>query len=337
MTLRLIQVGLGAHGLGVGKWYVMYSEDISYTGLVDISPQQLEVASVELGVPRENCYTDYQQAFERIDADAVYIAAASPFHYDICKCALQHNLHVLIEKPFVTDIRQAQELVELANRQNLKLMVDQNYRWNENVVAFKNAIDSKVFGETMFVDAKFFYFHEGKQYQREMKDYMLLEMAIHHIDMIRHLFGGNVQEVRGRTWNTPGSEYVGEPHVHAVYEMSSGFPVFYLGSLFTKGLTSPWEGNWRVSCERGSIHLDDLGVGYGVYFVNAQDEKTKLEVIRPEKEGIHGVLSEFAHAILNDRQPLTSGADNIFTLATAIATSISSLEGRAVQPDTLFK
>lgn len=337
MTLRLIQVGLGAMGIFVGNTFIKPSVNFSFVGIVDINPEQLKIASGEYGLSAENCYTDYRQAFEEIAADAVYISAASPFHFEICKCALEHNLHVLVEKPFVTDIQQAQYLVELAERQHLKLMVNQNYRWNETVLSLKDAMDRKVFGEPLFVNANFFYFHEGKQYQREMEDYMLLEMAVHHIDMARFLFNENVRTVSGKTWNTSGSGYTGDPNVHAAYEMDSGLQVFYVGSLITKGLTSPWEGNWRISCEHGSIHLDDLGEGYGVYLVDAQGEKTKTQVIPSEKEGIHGVFSEFAQAILNDISPLTSGADNVYTLAAVIATSISSKEGKAIQPDQLLK
>ena len=255
MALRLIQVGLGEHGIWVGKEHVLAVEEFTYSGLVDVDPKRFPSAAEAFQVPIDLCYSDYREAFASVSADAAYIAAASPFHYEICKSALEHGLHVLVEKPFVTDLCQAQELVGLAKQRHLNIMIDQNYRWNENVLTLKHAIDSKVFGEVMFVDSKFFLFHEGKIYQHQMKDYMLLEMAVHHIDMMRFLFGSNVQSVTGNTWNVHGSKYVGDPNVTAVYELDCGFPVFYLGSLLSHGLRTPWEGNWRIQCQNGSIHL----------------------------------------------------------------------------------
>ncbi|MGU3569015.1 hypothetical protein [Paenibacillus sp. D51F] len=57
--------------------------------------------------------------------------------------------------------------------------------------------------------------------------------------------------------------------MHAVYQTESGVNVFYLGSLLAKGAATPWEGVWRFQFEGGSVHLDDLGDGYGVYIETA--------------------------------------------------------------------
>ncbi|MFD1675551.1 Gfo/Idh/MocA family protein [Alicyclobacillus fodiniaquatilis] len=332
MPLQLIQVGLGAHGLGVAQSDVLMAQDFTFCGIVDIDESRLRQASQLLQVEPAQCYTDYKTAFTQGGADAVYITAASPFHYDICKCALEENLHVLVEKPFVTEIDQGKELVAIAKRKGLKLMVDQNYRWVKSVLTLKREIGRQALGEPMFVDAKFFYSHEGKPYQRQMQDYMLFEMGIHHIDMMRFLFDENIHTVRGRTWNTPGSGYLGDPHVYAVYELDGGMPIFYIGSLLTQGLSSPWEGQWRVQCTKGSIHLDDLGAGYGVYLVNEVQEAAKVDDVIPKHESIRGVLAEFADAILHDRAPLSSGEDNLLTLAALNATSDSSRDGKACCP-----
>ncbi|MGU3469718.1 Gfo/Idh/MocA family oxidoreductase [Paenibacillus sp. D51F] len=47
----------------------------------------------------------HEQAFREADADAVFISAFSPVHYAIARSALEHKLHVLIEKPFVLSWR----------------------------------------------------------------------------------------------------------------------------------------------------------------------------------------------------------------------------------------
>lgn len=333
MTLKLIQVGLGAHGLGIAKNDVPVAEDFTCCSIVDIDATRLHEANQFLNLDSKNCFTDYKEAFAQGYADAVLITASSPFHYEICKYALESNLHVLIEKPFVTDIVQAKELVDIAKSKHLKLMVDQNYRWYKSVLTLKNEIRRNVLGVPMFVDTRFFYFHDGKQYQRQMQDYMLFEMGIHHIDMMRFLFDQNINVVRGRTWNVPGSGYLGDSSVQAVYELSGGLPIFYFGSLLSPGLASPWEGLWRVQCANGSIHLDDLGAGYGVYLVNGDQIVTKVDNMSPKYESIQGVLAEFADSILNDHAPLSSGEDNLFTLAVVTATSDSSQDGQAKYPD----
>lgn len=335
MALRLIQVGLGEHGLGVAKHHVTASESFTLSAIVDIDSDRLARANSDLDINPE-CFTDYKEAFGKGIADAVYVTTASPFHYPICKSALENNLHVLVEKPFVTDIQHAMELVDIANNNGLQLMVNQNYRWNRHVIALKETIDRRVLGDPLFVDSRFFYHHKGKLYQHQMRDYMLYEMAIHHIDMMRFLFERNFATVRGRTWNMPGSGYVGDPNVQAVFELEGGLPIFYLGSLLSKGLSSPWEGNWRIQCENGSIHLEDLGNGYGVYLVDDQ-QAISVVPLPNARDSIRSVLAEFETAILNQQKPQSSGEDNLYTLAALIATSASSQDGQEKHPSDYLR
>ncbi|RLQ94026.1 Gfo/Idh/MocA family protein [Falsibacillus albus] len=335
--MKLIQVGLGAHGKWVGSQFVIPSTDFEYAGLVDADPKCLKEAAELLEVPKDLLYTEYHKGFKDLQADAVLIEAASHVHYEICKEALNNNLHVLIEKPFTLHINEALELVELAAQKNMKIMVNQNYRCNSNVLTLKKAIQDGNLGQPLFVNSQFYYHHVGKPYQREMKDYMLLEMAVHHIDMMRFLFECNVASVQGKTWNSPESGYQGDPNVHAVYEMETGIPIFYLGSLLSKGNETPWEGIWRIQCQEGSIHLDDLGKGYGVYLVDSSHTLSKVQNFVPDFADIHGILSEFADCIRKNRDPRTSGRDNLHTLAAIMATSASSAEGKAVHPSDFLK
>lgn len=336
MTLKLIQVGLGMHGFGVAQAFVKQSPDFSYAGVVEIHPARLKECAAELGVAEEFCYTDYKEAFATLKADAVFVTAASPYHYPICKAALEQGLHVLVEKPFVLNIAEACELVTLAQQKQLILMVSQNYRYLNHVLSLKNAIGEV--GQPLFVQAQFFYDHFGKDYQQVMDNFMLLEMAVHHIDMIRYLFDTNIRSVSGKTWNIDGSMYSGHPNVQASMELDNGMPVFYLGSLVSKGLSSPWEGEWRIQCQDGSVHLGDLGQGYGVYIVDQQQNKRFISYqdgpLPESKQGIHSVLADFAARIQDGGEPMLSGRDNLHTLAALIAFADSSKQATVKYPQS---
>ncbi|AZN40437.1 Gfo/Idh/MocA family protein [Paenibacillus albus] len=336
MTLRIIQVGLGMHGFGVAQAFVKHSPDFEYAGVVEINPARLKECAAVLGVAEEVSFTDYKEAFATLTADAVFVTAASPYHYAICKAALEQGLHVLVEKPFVLNIEEGCELVELAKNKQLILMVSQNYRYQNHVLSLKNAIGEV--GKPLFVQAQFYYDHFGKDYQQVMDNFMLLEMAVHHIDMIRYLFESNIRTVSGKTWNIEGSMYNGHPNVQASMELDNGMPVFYLGSLVSKGLASPWEGEWRVQCQDGSIHLGDLGQGYGVYIVDQQQNKSYVPYedgpLPDSKQGIHSVLAEFAARIQDGAEPALSGRDNLHTLAALIAFADSSASGLVKHPES---
>ncbi|OAB35709.1 hypothetical protein PMSD_11915 [Paenibacillus macquariensis subsp. defensor] len=324
MVYKLIQVGLGAHGMGIAENVIISSTDFSLVGLVDIDSGRVKQCAEAFRVPPEGCFTDYEEAFKNLDVDAVFIAVISPLHYAICKSALNHGLHVMLEKPFTVTMEQAKELTALAKMKNLKITVNQNYRFFPTVLTAKNALDCKLLGKPLFANTQFFFCHDGKTYQRKMENYMLMEMAVHHIDLIRYLFSSNVISVSGKTWNVPESGYVGDPNVQASYELENGISAFYIGSLLSKGHATSWEGSWRIQCENGSIHIDDMGQGHGVYVVNDHGASSKLALLQPEQESVDAVLAEFAAAIREDRDSSTSGNDNLYTMAVLIATSTSS-------------
>ncbi|MGZ9583365.1 Gfo/Idh/MocA family protein [Paenibacillus marinisediminis] len=336
MTYKIIQVGLGAHGYGIAEHVIVPSTDFSIVGLVDIDQERLKQAAAAFQVNEANCYSSYKQAFQECEADAVFIAVISPLHYEICKCALEHGLHVLVEKPFTVTLEEAKDLVSIADERHLKLMVNQNYRYFPTVVTLKDAIVREIAGKPQFVDGQFYYYHDGKPYQRQMDHYMLMEMAVHHIDMIRYLLDSNIASLTGKTWNATDSGYAGEPSVHAMFEYENGLSAFYTGSLLSKGLATPWEGIWRIQCEQGSLHLADMGQGHGVYMVDEQGQVTKLNTLKLEKESVDAVLSEFAASIREDRQPSISGADNLYTMATLLATDLSSKQKQTIMPSSML-
>lgn len=330
MSFKLIQVGFGAHGRGVGERFVLASKDFTYAGMVDINRDALIEYAHKNKLSDHMCYTEYTQAFRESNADAVLIEAFSPVHYEIAKSALEHGLHVLIEKPFVLTVEEAEELNRIATVNKRSLMINQNYRYFATVLTLKQALQTADLGQISFVQSEFFCNHEGKPYQKAMDNYILLEMAVHHVDMMRFLLESNMARVTGKTWNSTNSGYKGDPHVHAIYEMENGVNVFYLSSLLAKGPSMPWEGVWRVQFEGGSIILDDLGEGYGVYIADGSSKK-KIDTIAHESESIHGILAEFAASIREGRDSNVSGSDNVHTLAALLATAESSNKGRSIR------
>ncbi len=330
MKLKLIQVGFGGQGSWVGQNFVMPSPDFEYVGIVDLNIAALESFSEQFQLDSQLTFTDYQSAFNTVDADAVLISTISPLHYEIAKAALEQDFHVLVEKPFALTMQEAEELVELAMAKQRNIMVCQNYRYLPAVLTLKQAMQDETLGKIQFMQGHFFRDLEGKAYQREMDNYIMMEMSIHHIDMIRFLTDSNIISVMGKTWNNQENGYKGDPSVSAIYETESGIPVSYIASLVAKGAEVPWEGVWRIQLEKGIIHLDDLGEGYGVYVVDSHKNKTKYPLVIPEREAISGVLDEFAQSIREKREPLISGRDNLQTLAVLFATNESSRNGKQI-------
>jgi predicted dehydrogenase len=94
---------------------------------------------------------EYQELFD-LDLDAVVVATPPVTHYKIAKECLEHNLHVLIEKPMTLKSEDAEELVELARAKGLTLMVGHIFAYHTAIHALKRYIESGELGDIYYID-----------------------------------------------------------------------------------------------------------------------------------------------------------------------------------------
>jgi predicted dehydrogenase len=87
------------------------------------------------------------------DIDAVAIITPVSTHYDLAKKALLNGKHIFIEKPFTANSEQAEELIELADKKNLIIMVDHTFLFTGAVKKIKQLIDDDVLGELYYFDS----------------------------------------------------------------------------------------------------------------------------------------------------------------------------------------
>ena len=87
------------------------------------------------------------------EVDAAVIATPVTTHYELARRALENGKHVFVEKPFTTSIRHAEELIELADKKNLKIMVDHTFLFTGAVKKIKQLIDEGVLGRLFYFDS----------------------------------------------------------------------------------------------------------------------------------------------------------------------------------------
>ena len=97
--------------------------------------------------------SDYRQLLADPELAAVVIATPVATHYRFAKDALKAGKHVLIEKPFTTDSREARALVQLAARRGLTLMVDHTFVYTGAVRRIKEIVESGELGELLYFDS----------------------------------------------------------------------------------------------------------------------------------------------------------------------------------------
>jgi predicted dehydrogenase len=87
------------------------------------------------------------------EIDAVAIVTPVSTHYDLARKALENGKHVFVEKPFTATSAQAEELIELAERKNLQIMVDHTFLFNGAVRKIKELVDEGVLGPLYYYDS----------------------------------------------------------------------------------------------------------------------------------------------------------------------------------------
>jgi len=124
----------------------------------------------------------------RLDIDVLFIATPPATHYAIAKEALLADKHIFVEKPFTLDLTQAYELIELAERRNLKYMVDHIFIYSEPVKYLKKHIDE--FGDIVYINAR--RINLGLfQYSTDV----IWDLAVHDLSIIDHLVGLDIKKV----------------------------------------------------------------------------------------------------------------------------------------------
>src|SRR3989441_395165 len=85
--------------------------------------------------------------------DAIAVVTPVNTHFELAKAALEHGKHVFIEKPFTASTAQAEQLIELAERRNLKIMVDHTFLFTGAVRKMRQLIDEGVLGDLYYYDS----------------------------------------------------------------------------------------------------------------------------------------------------------------------------------------
>jgi predicted dehydrogenase len=149
----MTRVGL----IGFGYWGPNLARNIAETpGLTlacvaDARPERLDLAARRH--PGALCVTQVEQVLERADVDAVVIATPLSTHAALATAALEHDKHVLVEKPLASTVREVGALGELAARRGLCLMVDHTFVYTPAVRKVRSLIDGGALGSLLYLDS----------------------------------------------------------------------------------------------------------------------------------------------------------------------------------------
>lgn len=321
-TIRVIQVGIGGMG---NAWLgaVERSPLVEFAGFVEIDPAIAEAQAAAYGLDRSLIFASLGEALAAVKADGVINVTPPQFHKEVSYTALDAGVPVLSEKPLAGTRDDSQAIVDRANQTGVLHMVTQNYRYTIAAQTIKSVLDSGELGAVGAISVEFFKGPHFGGFRELMPSPLIIDMSIHHFDMMRFFLGSNHASVQGRSWNPPWSWYQGDASASVTIAFQNGVVANYTGSWCSQGMETPWNANWRMECEKGVLTLED-DVVYVQMLTGIEDrsgyrhvansEKRRVEPVTMERQAQDYLLHEFYEAVTTGKLPATTAQDNIHTI-----------------------
>jgi len=137
--------------VGAGVWgethAYLYKEhpDVELSAICDLNIDKARALASKFDIP--NVYDSHQEMLKKADIDAVAIVTPDFAHGKIGVDCANAGKHMLIEKPLATTREDVEALVEAAERNNVRVMVDLHNRWNPPFAVAKQSLDAGELGD----------------------------------------------------------------------------------------------------------------------------------------------------------------------------------------------
>jgi predicted dehydrogenase len=335
--VRLIVAGLGSWG---PRWarFIHEEEGAELAAVVEPVDERRDKVVEALGLTSDQAHRDFDAALREVEADGVVVVTPPQTHLDVARKAFAAGKPVLMEKPLAGTIEDARAIVDEAEQAGQLLIVSQNYRYRPPMVTLKAALERGDIGPLVAIggecheDMRLFY--EATNFRYLMKHPYIIDMTIHHWDLLRYLTGKNVKSVHATSWRVPDSPYQHDPACAVLLELEDGTPVHYEGSGATYKRRTSWSAWWEFTGERGRLWTDGGVDEPHTDVVHRRIFGQEEEILPYELAVLYdtiGSLRAFAGAIQGGPLPAHTGRDNLKSLAVVMACVASVERAEIVQ------
>src|SRR5712692_11160570 len=242
--------------------------------------------------PEVECLTDHQQFLNGSGLDAVVISTPVKHHHSLAKASLNAGKHTFIEKPMASTSAECEELIDIAERKGLVLMVDHTFLYSSPVRKIVEIVEAGDIGDIRYINSR--RLNLGL-FQHDIN--VAWDLAPHDISIILHILGEFPIAV-----NCQGNAHV-TAHVEDVTNMSLYFRHKRFATIQSSWLEPRKVREMTIVGTRRMIVYDDLQT----------HEKIKVYDVRVERPPHYDTFAEFQYSYhygdsyiphLNQEKPL---------------------------------
>ena len=272
---------------------------------------QKSLAKVRHAFPDMATTDDVDDLLTSSDIDVIAVVTPVWTHFELAKKALQNGKHVFVEKPFTCSVAQGEELIELAERKGLKIMVDHTFLFTGAVRRMKTMIDDGTLGELYYYDST--RVNLGL-FQHDVN--VLWDLAPHDLSVMDYLIKQKPQAVVA----------TGERHLNGVADiafMTLYYPNNMIGHINVNWLSPVKVRTTLIGGEKKMLVWNDLEADEKLKVYDKGVQMTSGDAVHqllvsyrtgdmwaPKIEQVEALKAEAAYfidCILNDKTPFNDG------------------------------
>ena len=285
-------------------------------------------------------YTSLEEMLRKVPCEALLISNPSESHAETIKKALKYNLHLLIEKPFVNDLREGNKLINLIERKGVIVSIVQNWRTKDVGKWLYNIVQSGKMGKIGHILFRYIRDRENPNYPKyifEEKFPLLYAMGIHHLDLFRYILKDDFVSVRGSSFKPPWSMYKSDTGMNLFLKTRKGVSVIYSGTVSSRTRLLPQE-SLIIEGEYGTLVNESVWSEPPLWFY-PREKKEKIDITAKVKEkSIAGqynlsdeyILKNFYKSILGKEKPICSAKDGLKSIALLEGSRLACESGKVI-------
>ena len=245
------------------------------------------------------------------DIDAIAVVTPVWTHFEIARTALENGKHVFVEKPFTSNSAQAQELIELAEKKNLKIMVDHTFLFTGAVRKIRQLLQEDTLGRLYYYDST--RVNLGL-FQHDVN--VIWDLAPHDLSIMDHLIQQRPEAIvaTGQT-HLNGHEDIAFITLYFPDKIIAHINVNWLSPVKMRTTLIGGEKKmlvWNDLTTDEQVRVYDKGVSVssreGVYNLLVNYRSGDMWAPRLERaEALTHELSYFVDCIINNRTPMNDG------------------------------
>lgn len=322
------------------------NNDLKIIALCDVVKEKMESLLIEHGLNGNSLihkYVDYKQMIKEQNPELVSIATESGLHAEIALFCIEHGCHVIIEKPMAMSIRDADEIIKRSEEKHVKVSACHQNRFNIAIQELRGALESGRFGKLSHGSIHVRWNRNRDYYVQapwrgtwEQDGGALMNQCIHGIDLLRWMFGSEIDEVYGSTRQQ-------FHHYLEAEDLGMAVVKFKNGAIATiEGTTNVYPQNLEETLyifgEKGTVKIGGTSTNnIDVWnFADETEEDKKNKGLEENTSNVYGnghtsLFADMMDAIKDDRRPYVDANAGRDALELILAIYKSQKEGIAVK------